>query len=51
MRYVFLILAVAAALLGGSGCKTAESENTSSRPWNSPTTWQNGLPTSINEGR
>jgi len=48
-----LILFVLAMVVVGlaSGCATTESENLSSRPWNSPTTWQNGLPTSINEGR
>ena len=33
------------------GCQTPDSENLSSRPWNSPTGWEHGLPTGLNEGR
>ena len=50
-RSVLLVLAVVTLGLAGSGCATTESENLSSRPWNAPTTWQNGLPTGMNEGR
>ncbi|MEO6034136.1 MAG: hypothetical protein ABIQ35_02660 [Verrucomicrobiota bacterium] len=42
------ILACAAAVM--SGCATTESENVSSRPWNTPQGWS-GLPSGINEGR
>jgi len=45
------LLVLLAAGVAGSGCKTAESDNVSSRPWNAPTTWQNGLPAGLNEGR
>jgi len=34
-----------------SGCATADNENLSERPWNSPKTWENGMPSGINEGR
>jgi hypothetical protein len=51
LKSILFLLAVIAVGLAASGCATTESENLSSRPWNSPTTWQNGLPTSINEGR
>jgi len=50
LRTVLLLAAMAAGLLG-SGCRTAESDNLSSRPWNAPTSWQNGLPSNLNEGR
>ena len=46
-----LLLAIVLAALATSGCKTTESENLSSRPWNAPQGWENGLPTGINEGR
>jgi hypothetical protein len=42
----FLILALAALALTVSGCATtdAESQNVSSRPWNSPRGWEYGVP-------
>jgi len=51
LRLAFLALMLVTLGLVGNGCATTESENLSSRPWNAPTTWQNGLPTGINEGR
>ena len=30
---------------------TAESENLSSRPWNTPKSWEHGIPTGMFEGR
>ena len=42
------VLAFVATLL--AGCATTESENVSSRPWNTPQGWS-GLPSGINEGR
>ena len=50
LRWVFLALIVLGAL-GLAGCATADSENLSERPWNSPKSWENGLPSGINEGR
>lgn len=44
-----LLLAVGASLL--SGCASTESENTSSRPWNTPQIWENGMPSGLYEGR
>jgi len=49
LRWVFLLLFVLGTL-GLAGCATADSENLSERPWNSPKTWENGMPSSINEG-
>ena len=49
LRWVFLALIVLGAL-GLAGCASADSENLSERPWNSPKTWENGMPSSINEG-
>jgi len=39
VRFLFLLLLAAAASLL-TGCATDEPENTSVRPWNSPTSWQ-----------
>ncbi len=50
-----LILFFAGALLVlafGSGCKSSKDpENLSARPWNSPQTWEHGVPAAIYEGR
>jgi hypothetical protein len=42
-----LALAGLAAVL--TGCKT--DDELSSRPWNTPKSWENGLPASMTEGR
>jgi len=46
-----LLLLLALAALGAAGCSTTESDNVSSRPWNSPASWETGgLPSSMNQG-
>jgi len=45
----FLVLFLAALVL--SGCASTEPDNLSSRPWDSPKGWENGLPSSMTEGR
>jgi hypothetical protein len=37
--------------LGFSGCASDDTENTSVRPWDTPKSWENGLPSSMTEGR
>jgi len=44
-----LLLALAAVIV--SGCASTESENLSERPWNSPKSWESGLPSGLTEGR
>lgn len=44
-----LLLVGAGCLL--SGCATTEPDNASSRPWNTPKSWETGLPSSAFEGR
>jgi hypothetical protein len=39
-----LLLLLVLGALTFSGCATAESENTSERPWSTPQSWENGLP-------
>jgi uncharacterized lipoprotein len=47
-----LLLLLALAVLGLSACSTTEdSENASVRPWNAPLGWENGLPSTMTEGR
>jgi hypothetical protein len=41
--YLFLALALLALALLGSACSTTESDNASSRPWNTPQSWENGM--------
>jgi len=50
LRWGFLLL-FALAVLALSGCASTDPENLSERPWNTPKTWETGLPSSINEGR
>ena len=44
-----LLLALGGLVL--TGCASTDNENLSERPWNSPKTWETGLPSNINEGR
>ncbi|MEW6159503.1 MAG: hypothetical protein AB1813_18910 [Verrucomicrobiota bacterium] len=46
---LLFLLALAASLT--SGCASTDPENASSRPWNTPRSWEHGLPPSIMEGR
>ena len=50
-RWALLLLLVLTAL-GVSACATTEdSDNASVRPWNAPQGWENGLPSTLTEGR
>jgi len=40
----FLLLLVALGGLALTGCKSDEPENLSTRPWNTPKSWESGLP-------
>ena len=46
---VWLALALGGAFL--SGWKATEDEELSTRPWNTPKSWEHGLPTGMYEGR
>jgi hypothetical protein len=37
----------ALVLLGAAGCATTDPDNASVRPWNSPTGWENGIPSGM----
>jgi hypothetical protein len=47
-----LALVLASAVMSLTGCASDSQEpaNLSERPWNAPTSWQSGLPASLNEG-
>jgi hypothetical protein len=49
-RWALWLLLVLVAV-GLSACATADSENASARPWNSPYGWENGLGTMNNYQR
>jgi len=42
--YWLWLLALAAVLLGATGCASNEPENASVRPWNAPQGWEGGMP-------
>ncbi len=48
---MLLLLAAAAALVLGGCASNPDSENASVRPWNAPVGWENGLPSTMTEGR
>jgi hypothetical protein len=50
-RFLFVLLLILAGL-GLAGCATTgDSDNLSERPWDSPKGWENGLPSTMSEGR
>jgi len=49
-RSLFLLLLALGAMVM-SGCASTEPDNLSERPWNSPKGWENGLPSTMTEGR
>jgi hypothetical protein len=51
LRRLLLVLAVTAPFIFTSCASTDSSENASVRPWNAPMGWENGLPSSMTEGR
>ena len=46
----WVVLAVAGTVLGLAGCRTG-GDDLSERPWNTPKSWENGLPSALTEGR
>jgi len=43
------ILCLLGLTFGLAGCQTNEASNMSSRPWNQPKGWENGLPGGFND--
>jgi hypothetical protein len=48
-RLFLLVCALAGFSLLVTGCKS--DDELSARPWNTPKSWENGLPASMTEGR
>jgi len=46
-----VLILLAFVLVGAGGCSTTPPENYSERPWNTPRSWETGLPSSLTEGR
>lgn len=49
IRHILTVVALVGFTAMLAGCKT--DDELSSRPWNTPKTWENGLPSSMTEGR
>jgi len=47
----FCLIALAAVVAGLSGCATEDPQNASVRPWNSPQSWEGGLPVDMGQHR
>ena len=47
LAILFLVLTAVTLV----GCASTDEENMSARPWNSPKSWENGLPSAMTEGR
>jgi hypothetical protein len=45
----FWLFALGAILTGAGGCSTNEPQNASVRPWNSPQSWEGGLPVDMGQ--
>lgn len=48
-RRLLALLALSGAVALLAGCKS--DDDLSARPWNTPKGWENGLPSSMTEGR
>ncbi len=46
-----LLLAALAGLLNGCTTTDSENDNASVRPWNTPKSWETGIPSNMTEGR
>ncbi len=50
LRRFWILLALGSTVLGMVGCRTG-GDDLSERPWNTPKSWENGLPSALTEGR
>jgi len=48
---LLLLLVLVGWSLGLTGCATSDPDNMSARPWNSPKSWEGGIPAGMLEGR
>ena len=50
-KVLLAVCSLATVCAGFTGCASTDPDNYSGRPWNSPKTWEGGLPAGIMEGR
>lgn len=50
MKAVRIVLSLSLLILA-AGCATTEDETLSERPWNSPKSWESGVPQAMQQGR
>jgi hypothetical protein len=50
LKTILSILAGLGLIAALAGCSTGDDEY-STRPWNTPKSWENGLPSALTEGR
>jgi hypothetical protein len=51
-RFLFpLLLVLGVGAIGGCATTNTDSTNTAEIPWTKPQVWENGLPSSMSEGR
>ncbi len=50
-RILLLFIGLGLLTLAFTGCATSDPDNDSVRPWNTPKSWENGLPGGMMEGR
>ena len=51
LRHWLVAFALAAFGIGLTGCASSDPDNYSGRPWNSPKSWEGGIPSGMTEGR
>ncbi|MCF7668877.1 MAG: hypothetical protein K9N48_03770 [Verrucomicrobia bacterium] len=49
--YFLLLPCLFALVISTTGCRSTDPENVSSQPWNTPKSWEHGLPGGMFEGR
>jgi len=50
-RHTLLFALATLTVLLSSACKTTEDDNLTERPWNTPKSWESGIPTGMMQGR
>jgi hypothetical protein len=50
-RQIVLLMLTALTVALSIGCASTEDDNLSERPWNSPKSWETGIPQGMMQGR
>jgi hypothetical protein len=48
---MLLVAMAALMMIFSSGCATTDDDNMTERPWNSPKSWETGIPQGMMQGR